>query len=84
LPVAVIAWLGVSTNCQGQNLGRRILASALSDCYEASSTFSFVAVVLDCVDEKAKSFYQKFDFTEVPGHSMKLFLSFKLLEAMMS
>ncbi len=29
LPVAVLAWLGVSEGCQGQGLGRLLLAQAL-------------------------------------------------------
>jgi GNAT superfamily N-acetyltransferase len=83
LPVAVLAWLGVSTNHHGEGLGRILLAQALRDCYEAGDTFAFVAVILDCLTEKAKSFYQKWDFEEVPGHPYRLFVSYQQLEAMM-
>jgi hypothetical protein len=41
-------------------------------------------VILDCIDEKAKSFYQKYDLEELPGHPNRLFLAVKTLEAMMS
>lgn len=83
LPVAVLAWLGVSQRHQGQRLGDLLLASALRDCYEAGQTFAFVAVILDCVDDRAKSFYQRWDFAEVPGSPYRLFLSAKTLAAMM-
>ncbi len=83
LPVAVLAWLGVSSNRQGEGLGRLLLAQALRDCYEASRTFAFVAVILDCIDDNAKEFYRKFDFRELPGHPYRLFLSAAQLEAMM-
>jgi GNAT superfamily N-acetyltransferase len=83
LPVAVLAWLGVSAEHQGQGLGRLLLAQALRDCYEAGHTFAFVAIVLDCVNEAAKTFYGKFDFRELPGHPYRLFLSAARLEAMM-
>jgi GNAT superfamily N-acetyltransferase len=83
LPVAVLAWLGVEQAFQGQGLGQRLLAKALRDCYEADRTFAFIAVVLDCIDDKAKAFYRRFDFQELPGHANRLFLDARQLEAMM-
>jgi predicted N-acetyltransferase YhbS len=83
LPVAILAWLGVSTKRQGQGLGRLLLARALRDCHEASETFAFVAVILDCINDATKAFYRRFDFEELPGHPYRLFLSAKGLEAMM-
>jgi GNAT superfamily N-acetyltransferase len=83
LPVAVLAWLGVSTQRQGQGWGRLLLAQALRDCYEAGQTFAFIAVILDCLNDSSKAFYQRWDFEELPGHPYRLFLSSKRLEAMM-
>jgi GNAT superfamily N-acetyltransferase len=83
LPVAVLAWLGVSLDRQGQGLGKLLLAQALRDCYEAGRTFAFIAVILDCLNDVAKSFYQHWQFAELPGHPYRLFLSAKQLEAMM-
>lgn len=83
LPVAVLAWLGVSEDFRGQGLGRLLLAQALRDCHVAGQTFAFVAVILDCLDDQAKAFYQQWDFDEVPGHPYRLFLSTKRLNAMM-
>jgi GNAT superfamily N-acetyltransferase len=83
LPVAVLAWLGISRTHQGQGLGRLLLAQALRDCHEAGKTFAFIAVILDCINDTAKSFYQKWNFAELPGHPHRLFLSAELLKAMM-
>jgi GNAT superfamily N-acetyltransferase len=83
LPVAVLAWLGVRSESHGQGLGRLLLAQALRDCFEAGRTFAFVAVILDCIDDAAKAFYQHFDFQELPGHPYRLFLTTKQLQAMM-
>jgi len=83
LPVAVLAWFGIDESFQGKGLGKRLLATALRDCHEASQTFAFIAIVLDCVDESAKNFYQQFSFTELPGYPMRLYLPFKLLDLMM-
>jgi len=83
LPVAVLAWLGVSRSHQGRGLGRLLLAQALRDCWEAGQTFAFVAVILDCISDAAKAFYQQWDFQEIPGHPYRLYLSAKRLDAMM-
>lgn len=84
LPAAILAWLGVALEHQGQGLGRRLLASALRDCWEAGQTFPFVAVILDCVDDAAREFYLQFDFASLPGHPYRLFLTADQLEAMMN
>lgn len=82
LPVAVLAWLGIRAADQGHGLGFRLLAQALRDSYDAGQTFPFVAVILDCVDDEAQSFYQRWDFRPLPGHHNRLFLSWSQLQAM--
>jgi GNAT superfamily N-acetyltransferase len=84
LPVAVLAWLGVHQHHHRKGFGTRLLAQALADCHSASETFPFVAVLLDCVGDTAKAFYQRWDFREMPGRPMRLFLPFSALEKMMS
>ncbi|MCC6124649.1 MAG: GNAT family N-acetyltransferase [Pirellulales bacterium] len=83
LPVAVLAWLGVNSAHQGRGLGGLLLAQALRDCYEAGKTFAFIAVILDCLDDAAKSFYLKWDFQELPSYPYRMILSANKLEAMM-
>jgi GNAT superfamily N-acetyltransferase len=84
LPVAVLVWLGVTTSHQSQGLGHLLLAQALRDCHEAGDTFAFVAVILDCLTDAGKTYYQKWDFRELPGHPYRLFVSYHQLEAMMT
>lgn len=83
LPAVTLAWLAIDRKHQGAGIGQRLFAAALHDCYQASETFAFVAILLDCIDEPAKRFYKQFDFEELPGHPMRLFLSYKMLERMM-
>lgn len=83
LPVAILAWLGVSVTHQGQKLGNLLLAQSLRDCHDAGQTFAFVAVILDCVNDRAKAFYQRWDFAELPGNPYRLYLSSRTLAAMM-
>lgn len=83
LPVAFLAWLGVDQKFQGQGLGGRLLAQSLHDFFEAGKTFAFIAVLIDCVNDSAKSFYQQWDFEELPGQPYRLFLSIQRLKAIM-
>jgi GNAT superfamily N-acetyltransferase len=84
LPVAWLAWLGVDTRHQGQRLGQRLLAQALADCYYAGQTFPFVAVVLDCLHERVKEFYERWNFRELPSHPLRLYLSATELDRLMN
>ncbi len=84
LPVAILAWLGVSLAHQGKGLGERLVAQALRDCFDAGQTFAFVAVVIDCVDDRSKAFCQRWSLTELPGNPYRLFLSNRTLVAMMN
>lgn len=83
LPAAVLAWLGVDEAHQGRGLGSQLLGQALRDCWEGGKIFPFVLVIVDCVDEKAKSFYKKFGFAQLPGQPYRLYLSAQELDAMM-
>jgi ribosomal protein S18 acetylase RimI-like enzyme len=83
LPVAVLAWLGISSAAQGKGLGQRLLAQALRECHEAGQHFPFVAVILDCINDRAKAFYCRYGFQELPGHPHRLYLSASRLEVMM-
>jgi len=84
LPVAILAWLGVRNADQGHGLGRRLLAQALRDSYDAGQTFPFVAVILDCFNDEARAFYRRWDFRPLPGHNNRLFLSWRQLQAMVT
>jgi GNAT superfamily N-acetyltransferase len=84
LPVAVLAWMGVSTNHQGQGHGRRLLAQAFHDCRDASRVFPFIAVVLDAVSDALLRFYQHWGFQALPSDPNRLFLRFEKIDEMLS
>lgn len=83
LPIAILAWLGVDRMYQHQGLGSKLLGQALRDCWEGGKVFPFVLVVVDCVDDNAGAFYERFGFTPLPGQPYRLFISAKQLDAMM-
>ena len=79
----MLAWLGVAESHRGAGVGTWLLARALRDTHEAGLTFAFVAVLVDCVDDRAKRWYARWDFRELPGQPYRLFLSWAELDAMM-
>jgi len=84
VPIAVLAWLGVSVNHQRRGYGERLLAQALRDCWEAGETFPFIAVVLDCLNDSAKAFYRRWNFEELPGYPLRLYLSARHVAAIVT
>ena len=86
LPAYIVAWLGIRADLQGQGpggLGDRLFAQALADVWRVGQSISFTAVFVDCLNERAKRFYARFGFDEVPERPMQLCLSMARLEAMM-
>lgn len=84
LPIITLAWLGVDKEYQRQGLGDRLLAQALSDCHTTGQMMSYIAVILDCLNDKAKKFYLRYDFQQVSGYPMKLFLPWMTLDKMIN
>lgn len=83
LPVAIVAWFGIAIDHQRRGLGMRLFAQALRDCWEAGKTFAFVAVLLDSLNDSATAFYKQWEFDELPGHPHRLYLTAKMLGALM-
>lgn len=82
-PVINLAWLGVDENFQGNGLGGKLLVKALSIAYQTGLQIPFIAVIIDCLDKETKAFYKQFNFKDVPGYSMKLYLSWSQLDLLM-
>jgi hypothetical protein len=47
---------------------------ALKRALHLSQKIASVAVVVDAIDEKARRFYQKYGFIDVPGHQNRSFI----------
>lgn len=62
VPVFLLAQLAVHQNHQGVGLGAVTLAKALETFARIRQAMPAYAVVVDCIDERAESFYSKYDF----------------------
>ena len=74
LPVARLARLAVDTRFQRQGLGELLLADALYRCHRLAGEIGMVGVIVDAKHEKAKAYYQRFEFESLPDSPLTLWL----------
>lgn len=82
IPIFLIARLAVDVTHQGKGLGGRLLLHALKRAASAAEkNVPLRAVVVDAIDEEAKSFYRAFDFEPWPVDGLRMWLMMKDLIA---
>lgn len=74
LPVARLARLAVDERYQRQGLGELLLADALSRCLSLSEQIGIIGVVVDAKHERARSWYQRYEFECFPDSPLTLWL----------
>jgi GNAT superfamily N-acetyltransferase len=74
LPVARLARLAVDQRFQRQGLGELLLADALSRCLRLSEEIGMVGVVVDAKHERARRYYERFEFERFPDSPLTLWL----------
>jgi GNAT superfamily N-acetyltransferase len=74
IPAVLLGRFAVDRNCQGQGLGRDLLAHALARVCEAAQLIGVAFVVVDAKSEKAADFYRRLGFVSLPDRSMTLVL----------
>ena len=80
VPATIIGRLAISQNFKGQKLGEFLLLDALHRCLQQSKQIASFAVIVDAKDERARQFYEHFDFLKLPGIPNRLFLPMKTIE----
>jgi len=79
IPATLLGRLAIDQKYQGQGLGKILLIDALKRTYGISNEIGSFGVVVDPIDNDAKSFYRKYDFIEFPD-SKKMFIATKTLK----
>ena len=80
VPVALVGRLAVDNSMRGQRLGEALLIHALRSALRAAKIVGIYAVVVDALDESAKSFYLKYGFNELTDDQLHLYLPIKAIE----
>lgn len=77
IPVMVLARLAVDLEFQGRMIGKFLIKDAILRIVRASEEFGIRAILVHAKDEKARSFYEKFDFEPSPITPLTLMLPLK-------
>lgn len=80
LPIMLLARLGVSADWQGKGIGAELLRDAILRTIAAADIAGIRALAVHAKNEKARAFYQRFDFTESPTDPLHLFALIKDLK----
>lgn len=76
IPAVLLGMLGVDQRFQGQNLGSSLLGDAMARALSVAQQIGAKALLVDPVDDTARSFYEKYGFREVPGQR-RMFISLR-------
>ncbi len=79
IPTTLLGRLAIDKKFQGQGIGKILLIDALKKSYSISKEIGSFGIVVDPIDDEAKSFYQKYNFIELPD-SKKMFIATKTLK----
>ena len=80
LPATLLGRLAIGSTCRGQNLGRFLLMDALHRSWKITSQVASVGVVVEALDQTARSFYLHHEFEPLQDHPNKLFLAMSTIE----
>jgi predicted GNAT family N-acyltransferase len=80
VPVALVGRPAVDNGARGQGLGETLLIHALRAAQRAAKIVGIYAVVVDALDESARSFYLRYGFDELTDDHLHLYLPMKAIE----
>ena len=84
-PVTLMGRLAVDDRHQRKRYGEALLMDALKRSYDNGKIIGSIAVVLDYIDENARTFYSRYGFIEIPNANNKqMFLPMKTIESLVS
>lgn len=83
IPVMLLARLAVALNHQGRGLGQALLKDALLRTLQAADIAGVRALLVHAKDDRARDWYERFDFTPSPTDSHHMFLLVKDLKALL-
>lgn len=72
VPVFLLAQLAVDVKCLNRGLGKITLIKALENLWRINSRMRAYAVIVDCLNENAKQFYENFGFEILYGHNERI------------
>ncbi|MEC4889388.1 MAG: GNAT family N-acetyltransferase [Nitrospira sp.] len=84
IPIMLLARLAVDLHWQKQGVGAALLKDATLRTLQAADIAGIRTLVVHAKDEKAKQFYERFDFLPSPSDPLHLFMLLKDLRTLFS
>ena len=84
IPIMLLARLAVDSEWQGKGVGSGLLRNALQRTLQAADIAGIRAFLVHAKDDKAKQFYEHFDFLPSPTDPYHLFLLLKDIRKLVS
>lgn len=83
IPAFLLGKLAVSEKSKGKGFGEILLMDALAFIAEESKKIGGAFVIVDAINEKAKTFYLKYGFIAFPDNQLRLFLPVKTIPSIL-
>jgi GNAT superfamily N-acetyltransferase len=80
LPAILLGRLAVDQKLQGTGIGKLLLMDAMKRCFELTAILGSWALIVDPIDEHARSFYNKYGFVLLS--TGRMFLPMKTIESL--
>lgn len=77
VPIMLLARLAVHKDWQGKGIGRALLRDAVLRTLQAADIAGIRALAVHAKDDRAKEYYQQFDFIPSPADPLHLFVLLK-------
>lgn len=77
IPMAILGRLAIDQAFQGRGIGKAMLQDAVLRAGQAASIMGIRGLLVHALDDKAKTFYERFGFRGSPTSPLTLILSLK-------
>lgn len=84
IPVILLSRLAVDLREQGRGLGKNLLRDAILRAVQASEIIGVRALLVHALNDRARSFYEQYDFEQSPTDPLHLLLLIKDARALIA
>jgi GNAT superfamily N-acetyltransferase len=84
VPATLLGRLAIDGRFQGRGYGELLIIDALRRALQATTEVASYAVVVDAINERARSFYEHYEFCAFPDRKLRLFLPMKTIADLFS
>jgi GNAT superfamily N-acetyltransferase len=84
VPATLLGRLAIDSRYQGKGYGELLIMDALRRSLQATAEVASYAVVVDAINESARSFYEQYGFCAFPDQKLRLFLTMKTIADLFS